>query len=426
MAISRAIAQKMADKNASVIRRMFEAGAELKKRFGEDAVCDFSLGNPDLEPPDEVKQAIVSVAALEERGKHGYMPNAGYDFARRAMARKVSQEQGKAVTESHVVMTCGAAAALNCVLKAVLEPGDEVVVSAPFFPEYAHYAANHGGVLRIVGARDDFSLDARAIAAALSPKTAALIINSPNNPSGKVYTQGDIRAVADALAAHAQQCGRTPCLICDEPYRDIVYDGKTPAPVFGAYDETIIVSSFAKNLNLPGERVGYAAVNPAAHDSETLARAITFTNRILGFVNAPAFFQRVAALAWHSKADYSLYAARRDALMGALDDAGIAYAVPEGAFYLFCKVPPRSTGGTDDTAFCDCLKEHLVLCAPGSSFGCAGWFRMAFCVPAAVIENARKPLKKAVAAWGGIPSVRALALTKNTEGQREGGGDGQR
>jgi aspartate aminotransferase len=219
-----------------------------------------------------------------------------------------------------------------------------------------------------------------------------------------VYTKDDIARLADALNAHGKSCGRKPYLICDEPYRDIVYDGNVTAAVFPVYSESVVVSSFAKNLSIPGERIGYVAVNPACEHGAQLSAACTFTNRILGFVNAPAFFQRVVAASWNSSADYSLYKKRRDMLMQALDDAGIEYAIPQGAFYMFCKVPPRTIfsrteSAADDIAFCDHLKQHLVLCAPATSFGYPGWFRMAYCVSEKTIKNSRESLKKAIKAW---------------------------
>jgi aspartate aminotransferase len=402
MPVAPYIYNAMNSRMSSVIRRMFEEGAALKKKHGEDAVFDFSIGNPDLEPPAGVAKAIEQTALIRERGSHGYMPNAGYPETRAAMAQKVGREQGAALAAQHIVMTAGAAAALTCVFKAILSPGDEVVVPAPFFPEYAHYAANHGGVLKAVPARPDFSLDIDAIGAALSKKTACVLINSPNNPSGKVYSAEDISALGETLRLHAKTTGQLPYLVCDEPYRDIVYGGKKTAPVFPCYEAAAVVSSFAKNLSIPGERIGYIAANPAMSDAADFIAACIFANRILGFVNANAFFQRVVAASWDSPVDYSPYTERRNMLMAALDKAGYEYAVPEGAFYLFVKVPQKggpSGEPADDMEFCDHLKSHLVLCAPGAGFGCGGWFRMAYCVSRKTIENCGKALAKARETW---------------------------
>lgn len=374
-------------KGASVIRKMFEEGVALKKQHGEANVFDFSLGNPDLDPPAEVVRAVREVAVDTSHGAHGYMPNAGYDSTREAMADKTAVEQEiprDTISGRNVVMTVGAASALNCVFKAILSPADEVIVPAPFFAEYRHYVGNYGGKLIEVSTKADFSLDTAAIQAALSPRTAAVLINSPNNPTGKVYTEEDIIRLTDALKVHATTTGRTPYLICDEPYRAITYDGVRVPPVFPHYDDSVIVTSFAKNLSLPGERIGYIAVNPASMGCSEFVAACTFALRVTGCVNAPAFFQKVVARSWDAPCDYSRYDARRRLLMAILDRTGIQYAQPEGAFYLFCKVPPQWKDG-DDMTFCDYLKKFLILSAPGSGFGGRGWFRLAYCVSEATI-----------------------------------------
>lgn len=401
MAIAPHIKEVMNSKDASVIRKMFEEGALLKKEFGEDKVYDFSIGNPDLEPPVQVGEAILSLATRQEKGSHGYMPNAGYLEARQAMGEKVGREQGVSVGGDLVVMTCGAAGALNCLFKAILSLDDEVIVPSPFFAEYGHYVKNYQGVLVPVPCNSDFSLDIEAIARALSSKTVAILINSPNNPSGKVYSQQEVSQLARVLEDHGKKTGRYPYLVCDEPYRDIVYDNKLVAPVFPMYRHSVIVSSFAKNLSLPGERVGYIVVNPSCPDGQELVAACIFTNRILGFVNAPAFFQRVVARCWDAPVDYSSYERRRNQMMSVLDEAGIQYLRPEGAFYLFCQVPAKGSGGEarDDKEFCQFLKNYRVLCAPGSGFGYKGWFRIAYCTSEATILNSREVLCQAVFDW---------------------------
>ena len=399
MAIAPHIKELMNSKDASVIRKMFEEGALLKKEFGEDKVYDFSIGNPDLEPPEAVVQEILSVAQNQQKGCHGYMPNAGYMETRIAMGKKVSQEQGVPVGGEQVIMACGAAGALNCLFKAILSPSDQVLVPAPFFAEYGHYVRNYQGELVPVPCHKDFSLDLQAIENALSAQTAAILINSPNNPSGKIYSSQEIAGLAQILKTHGEKTGRYPYLICDEPYRDIVYDNKQVAPVFPLYDNAVVVSSFAKNLSLPGERIGYIAVNPFCHARNELVAACIFTTRILGFVNAPAFFQRVVAQSWDATVDYSSYETRRNQLMAVLDEAGITYFRPEGAFYLFCQVPSRNEGEEDDKEFCDFLKKYRVLCAPGSGFGLKGWFRMAYCTSEATIYNCKDSLRQAVLDW---------------------------
>lgn len=408
MAIAPHIKEIMSSKGASVIRKMFEEGALLKKEFGADKVYDFSIGNPDLEPPAELEAMVVDLARNREQGSHGYMPNAGYMETRQAMGRKVGSEQCVEVDGQFVVMSCGAAGALNCLFKAILSPGDEVVVPAPFFAEYRHYVGNYGGALVPVPCHEDFSLDLDAISRALSPRTAAILVNSPNNPSGKVYSRQEMEGLAQVLERHGQVSGRVPYLVCDEPYRDIVYDGAEVSPVFPLYRNSVVVSSFAKNLSLPGERIGYIAVNPSCQEAEALVAACIFTTRILGFVNAPAFFQRVVARSWNVPVDYGSYLSRRNQLMEVLEGAGIRYFRPEGAFYLFCQVPEpgggalcrlEETGNSTDMEFCDHLKGYRVLCAPGTGFGCAGWFRMAYCTSEATIRNCSDALRQAVVDW---------------------------
>lgn len=378
----------------SWIRRMFEAGVELRSRLGADVVFDFSLGNPDLEPPPEFVAALREAALSPEAGTHAYMTNAGYPFARAEMARKVSEEHGVAASADDVVMTVGAAGALNVILRTVVDPGDEVVVVRPYFAEYSAYAEIHGAVLVVADSGPGFSLDAEAVARVLSPRTAAVIINSPNNPTGRVYPRADIEALAAVLAAHGKRTGRAPYLVVDEPYRDIVYDGVVAPPVLSAYPESIVASSFSKTLSIPGERLGYIAVNPACDDKAALVAGLTMANRVLGFVNAPALMQRAVAASWRARADVSRYARRRDMMTAVLRDAGLRYAEPEGAFYLFCEAPvgprPLEPGETADVAFALALKDRGVLSVPGVGFGYPGWFRLCYCVPEKVIEGSRE------------------------------------
>lgn len=377
-----------------VIRKMFEEGALLKKKYGEDNVYDFSIGNPDLDPPSEVVEAIEEIAADTSPMCHGYMPNPGYMQARQAMAEKTSLEQGTAVPADCVIMSVGAAGAMNCVFKALLNDGDEVIVPAPYFAEYGHYCANHGGTLRPVPTKNDFSLDTDAIKAALTEKTAAVIINSPNNPTGRIYSREEIQALSAVLTAHGEKTGRYPYIVCDEPYRAITYGGKKVAPVFPEYRQAVLVTSFAKNLSVPGERIGYIAVNPASDDASEMVAACILATRILGFVNAPAFFQKVIARSWNARCDYSLYEKRCREIMEIMDYAGLQYAKPEGAFYLFVKVPEGWNG--DDMAFTEHLKKFNILCAPGTGFGGKGWFRISYCVAEKTILNSKEAFYKSV------------------------------
>lgn len=394
MPIAQYIKETMNSKGASVIRKMFEEGNALKAKYGEDNVFDFSLGNPDLDPPEEVLSAIEEIAKDKSHGAHGYMPNAGYMEARKAMAAKTKKEQGVDVKAENICMTVGAAGALNCVFKAILNAGDNVVVPSPFFAEYRHYVHNQGAELIEVPTKADFSLDTDAIAKALNEKTAAVLINTPNNPTGKIYSEDDIKALAEVLNAHEKKYGYKPYLISDEPYRAIAYDGREVAPAFPVYDEAVIVTSFAKNISIPGERIGYIAVNPRAKDAAEFIAACIFANRILGFVNAPAFFQKVVAKSWDAKVDYSSYEKRRNEIMAVLDAAGIEYAKPEGAFYIFCKVPDKWNG--DDMAFSEHLKKYFIISAPGGGFGCKGWIRLAYCVSEKTILNSKEAFIKAM------------------------------
>lgn len=392
--ISKQIKSLVESPSAGVIRKMFEEGAALKKEFGEDAVYDFSLGNPDLDPPEKVSEMLVKVASDKRHGVHAYMPNAGYMETRSAMAKKTSVEQGVEVGYENIVMSVGAAGALNVTLKSLLNDGDEVIVVCPYFTEYDHYIRNHGGTIVRVNSKPDFSLDADAVALALNEKTCAIIINSPNNPTGRIYSEDDISALAKVLSEHGKKSERYPYIIADEPYRAIVYGGKKVAPIFPVYDNSIIVTSFAKNLSLPGERIGYIAVNPKCPEAKDFMAAAIFTTRTLGFVNAPAVFQKVVAESWDAPCDYSRYESRLEKMKDVLDNAGLTYAQPEGAFYLFVKVPDAWNG--DDMAFTNHLKKYRILCAPGSGFGGKGWFRIAYCCSEKSIVNSREAFYNAV------------------------------
>jgi len=386
---------------------MFEEGNLLKKQHGADKVFDFSLGNPDLEPPPAFHRVFLKLAKEDKKGSHAYMPNGGYPEVREALARKASAEQGVTIDGSHLVMSCGAAGGLNVVFKSILNPGDEVVVSRPYFMEYRPYATNHGGVIVEADALPDFGLDVEAIKAKLSPKTAAVLINSPHNPTGRIYPAETIARLAEVLKAHGQKCGRMPYLITDEPYRELAYDGIPVPPVLSAYDESIVVSSYSKSLSLPGERIGYIAVGPNVRDKQVLVNAFIYATRILGFVNAPALMQRIVAELTFARVDVDVYAQRRAAFTRILDEARITYAKPEGAFYLFCKVPEKGTAsaGTaekqagDDLAFVDNLKNHLILGVPGSGFGKSGWLRFAYCVDEKIIKASEGAFKKAMENW---------------------------
>ncbi|MDR0723215.1 MAG: pyridoxal phosphate-dependent aminotransferase [Treponema sp.] len=379
--------------SASLIRKMFEEGNQLKKQYGADKVFDFSIGNPDIEPPPAFHRVFTKLAKEDKKGSHGYMPNGGYPEVREALAGKVSREQGLTLDGSHIVMAAGAAGGLNVVLKAILNPGDEVIVSRPYFMEYKAYVANHGGRLVEVDTLPDFNLNIPAIKAGLSEKTAAVLINSPHNPTGRIYPAKTIAELAELLQSWGNQSGRLPYLIADEPYREIAYTVQVPS-ILSAYSESVVVNSYSKSLSLPGERIGYIGVSPAIHDKDEVVNALIYTTRILGFVNAPALMQRIVAELTFARVDVKVYARRRDAFKQVLDAAGITYAEPEGAFYLFCQVPKG-----DDPAFVDHLKQYRILGVPGSGFGKPGWIRFAYCVDEKLIQASAAAFKQALETW---------------------------
>jgi len=381
MAISQQIKTQM--EKASWIRRMFTQGKELKKLHGADQVFDFTLGNPVFEPPDEFKQRLAEVAQDPTPGQHRYMANVGFPTVRESIARYVSTHQGVDVTADHVIMTTGAASALNVVLKAVLDPGDEVIVLAPYFVEYLFYVSNHQGDCRIVETDEGFNLDLDAIRAALGPRTKALILNSPNNPTGVVYPAETLERLAAILKEHRRDTGRSVYVISDEPYRRLVYDGVTVPPVLGIFSDGIFCTSHAKDLSIPGERIGYIALGPACDSLTELTNACAFTIRVLGFVNAPAVMQRTVASLQEASVDVEKYRSLRDLFYDGITGAGYECVRPQGAFYLFPRTPIA-----DDVAFVQALMEHRVLTVPGSGFGRPGYFRLAYCVTSDTIERA--------------------------------------
>jgi aspartate aminotransferase len=380
-----AVAAKIQDaiERSSWIRKMFEEGARLKALHGSDKVYDFSLGNPDLEPPEKFRQVLRSVIAESRTGPHGYMPNAGYEETRAAVADYVNREQGVRIESEQVVMTCGAAGALNCIFKALLDPGEEVIVSAPYFVEYGFYADNHGGQIRVVSTREDFTLDLVAIERAINSKTKVILINSPNNPSGQVYDRTSLQQLGDLLAASSKKMSKTLYLVSDEPYRKIVYDDFEVPSIFEAYPNSIVATSYSKDISLPGERLGYLAVHPQADGVRDLLGGFVLANRILGFVNAPALMQRVVTHLQGACVDVKVYQARRDLFCQGLADAGYELVKPRGAFYLFPKSPVA-----DDVSFVRLLQEESILVVPGSGFGSPGYFRIAYCVGKKTIESA--------------------------------------
>jgi aspartate aminotransferase len=379
------ISSKMtaAIQSSSWIRRMFEEGAELKAQLGAKNVYDFTLGNPDLEPPDAVKAALLEAVRDTSPGLHGYMPNAGLPAARQALAAHLTGLHKLAFTPDDIIMTCGAAGALNVILKTLLDPWEEVIILAPFFPEYLFYIENHGGVARVVETDNNFLPLIKEVEQAINDHTRAVIINSPNNPTGQVYDEALLQSLGRVLADGSARIGRSIYLINDEPYRRLVYDNLTLPSIFQAYSESLVATSFSKDLSLPGERIGYIALNPQAQARKELAAGMILANRILGYVNAPALIQGVVTKLTETSVDIAPYHRRRELFSRILGEIGYDFIKPKGAFYLF----PRSPLA-DDVAFVQELKKENILAVPGRGFGRPGYFRLAFCVPESTIAGA--------------------------------------
>ncbi|GAB4163910.1 MAG: pyridoxal phosphate-dependent aminotransferase [Geothermobacteraceae bacterium] len=376
---------------ASWIRKMFEEGARLREEFGAENVYDFTLGNPTVEPPPAFHEQLRRLASDPEPGMHRYMPNAGYPETRRAVAERLSRESGLDVRAEQIVMTCGAGGALNVVLKTLINPGDEVIILNPYFVEYKFYIDNHGGVPVEVSTRADFQLDLEAIGAAVTPKTCAVIVNSPNNPTGVIYPADDLRELDALLKRAGARHGRDIVVISDEPYARIAYDGLRVPSVFACVDNAVVVTSHSKDLALPGERIGFLAASPKLADLDAFMAGAVFCNRVLGFVNAPALAQRLVAGLQDASVPVSPYQEKRDLLYDNLTRLGFRMIKPGGAFYLFPESPLK-----DDVEFVRRAQEHRILLVPGSGFGAPGYFRIAYCIDRSIIERS-------------LPAWRALA-----------------
>lgn len=374
---------------SSWIRAMFEQGEKLRKLHGPEKVYDFSLGNPDYEPPKEVQDALIKYVTGETAGLHKYMNNAGYPEIREKIAERTGEEAGLPLTSNHIIMTCGAAGGLNVVLKSILNPGDEVIALAPYFVEYGFYAENHGGRLVVVPTDPaTFQPSIAALEQAITPKTKALIINSPNNPTGVIYSEAVLTQVAGLLARKEQEFGSQILVISDEPYSKIVYDNAKVPNILSIFPNSAVVNSYSKSLALPGERIGYIAVNPQIKDVELLISGLIFANRTLGFVNAPSLFQKVIGDSLDVAVNTDEYKRRRDYLYSRLTELGFTCVKPEGAFYLFPKalIP-------DDVEFAQRALKYNLLIVPGSGFGCPGYFRLAYCVSMETIKNSISAFK---------------------------------
>ncbi len=392
MTISKNIAESLT--RSSWIRKMFEQGTQLKAKYGAERVYDFSIGNPDLESPSEFNRALVREASRSGPFVHGYMPNAGYPETRKVIAELLTEENGFTFQNDHIIMTVGAAGAMNVILKALLNPGEEVVVIAPYFVEYQFYIDNHGGEKVIAQSTDKLLPDLEDLAAKLGPQTKAVIINTPNNPSGRVYPYATLEQIGTLLKEKSNRLGRPIYLISDEPYKKIIYDKAVHYSPFRFYDNSCVLTSFSKDLSLAGERIGYLAINPRCHQAGQLIKATNFTNRTLGYVNAPALMQRTVKHALTARVDVEKYKKRRDILYQGLSEIGYEVIKPDGTFYMFPCSPID-----DDVAFVKGLQDELILTTPGSGFQCPGHFRISYCMPGAKIEQAIPGFKRAYQAF---------------------------
>ena len=383
--------------NNSVIRRMFEEGKKMAVEFGADKVYDFSLGNPNVPAPKKVAETIEALLAEEEPTVlHGYMSNAGFPEVRAKIADSLNKRFGTAFTADNIMMTVGAAGGLNCALKALLNPGDEVAAFAPYFVEYRNYVANYDGVLvEVAPDTETFQPDLEAFEAAVTPKTRAVIINNPNNPSGVIYPEETIKDIAEILERKQKEYGSEIFIISDEPYRELVYTGAEVPYITKYYANTIVGYSFSKTLSLPGERIGYLVIPSEAADYEQLFQAVTIANRVLGFVNAPSLMQKVVAECLDEKADIGFYAKNRDVLYDALKEYGYSCIKPEGAFYMFIKSPVP-----DEKEFTEEAKKEHILLVPGSSFACPGYVRLSYCVSYGTCVNSLPGFKRLAEKYG--------------------------
>ncbi|MBJ6726899.1 pyridoxal phosphate-dependent aminotransferase [Geomesophilobacter sediminis] len=396
-----AVAKKISGfiEKSSWIRKMFEEGEQLRRQYGADKVFDFTLGNPDVDPPADFYGAFKRLANDPIPGMHRYMNNAGYVETRKAVAATLSAASELPVEADHVVMTVGAGGALNTVLKTILNPGDEVIILTPFFVEYRFYIDNHGGVpVEVWTDRETFQLDIDAIGLAINAKTRAIIVCSPNNPTGVIYPAESLKRLGELVSAKEQEFGRQICVISDEPYARIVYDGNNVPNIFRYVQNSVIVTSHSKDLALPGERIGYLAANPRMKNVGQFMEGTIFSNRVLGFVNAPALMQRLVAELQNSSVDIAAYQTKRDILYNALTGMGFEMVKPDGAFYFFPKSPLA-----DDVEFVKAAQKHKILLVPGVGFGAPGYFRIAYCVDQGMIE-------RSLPAWAEL--ARELGISK--------------
>ncbi|HHW70018.1 MAG TPA: pyridoxal phosphate-dependent aminotransferase [Clostridiales bacterium] len=374
---------------SSWIRAMFEEGEKLRQKYGAENVFDFTLGNPDPEPPIAVKKALKDIVSSDIPGIHKYMNNAGFDDVRDSIAKKLKEETRLPISKDNIIMTCGAAGGLNIALKALLDPGDEVIVIAPYFAEYLFYIDNHGGVPIIVNADPTtFQLDLNALEKSITQNTKAIILNSPNNPTGVIYSKEILYELKELIENKEREFKSDIYVLSDEPYSKLVYDNVELPNMLNIFENIIVINSFSKSLALPGERIGYAVVSPMADDVDLLIDGLIFANRILGYVNAPALFQKVIARSLDAQVDVDTYREKRDILYNYFCECGFECIKPQGAFYLFPKTPI-----SDDVAFINSATKYNLLFVPGTGFGYPGYFRVSYCISMDTIVNAKESIK---------------------------------
>ena len=384
-------------KNNSAIRMMFEEGNRLRAKYGADKVFDFSLGNPSVPAPDSVREAIIElVNTTDPTVLHGYMSNAGFEDVRQTIAESLNRRFDTKFSAKNLIMTVGAASGLNVVLKTILNPGEEVIVFAPYFLEYGAYVRNYDGILvEISPDTTTFQPNLAEFEQRITPKTRAVIVNTPHNPTGVVYSEETIKKLSAILEAKQKEFGTVIYLISDEPYRELAYDGVEVPYLTKYYNNTVVGYSYSKSLSLPGERIGYLVIPDEADGSEELISAATIANRTLGCVNAPSLIQKVVAKCVDAKTDLAAYDKNRQALYDGLKECGFECIKPQGAFYLFVKSPVE-----DEKAFCEAGKKYNILMVPGSSFACPGYVRLAYCVSYETIVNSLPEFKKLAAEYG--------------------------
>ena len=392
MAISNKVRGFM--EKGSWIRNMFEEGISLKQQYGEENVFDLSLGNPVMNPPEQFYEELKKISKNPINGMHRYMPNAGLTETRTAVANGLSNETGLSFTANEIVMTCGAGGALNVVMKTLLDPGEEFVIFAPFFVEYNFYADNHGGSCKIVPPDENFLPDMEVFRSSINTNTRGVLINSPNNPSGIVYGDKTLSEMCEIIKEKEVEFGTEIYLVSDEPYRKIIFDNLEYTHIFNYHNRSIVATSHSKDLALPGERIGYIAVNPDCSDIEELVDGLVFCNRTLGFVNAPALIQHLIAHLQDTTIDVRIYEKKRDYLYKELTNMGYSLIKPQGAFYMFPKSPIE-----DDVQFTEELKENRVLEVPGRGFGLPGYFRKSYCMEDATIEGSLEGLEKTISKY---------------------------